>query len=68
MISRNYALDKSEGEMLEFFEVGTAEELHHLLDYLMSSHVIYLWWIQPDGGYYIILEPFNSMLEPGWQG
>ena len=68
MILRDDLIDASEAEALEFFEVGTLEELHGLLDCLMRSHVVYLWWKEHDGGYYIILEPYNPFLEPGWQG
>jgi len=62
-------IDQTSGsEMLEFFEVSTVEELHRLLDHLQKSRVIYSWRRFSDGDYFVIFEPFNYRLEPGWQG
>jgi len=65
----NNVIDQtSDSDMLEFFKVSTVEELHPLLDHLQKSHVVYSWRRWSDGDYFIIFEPFNPRLEPGWQG
>ena len=59
--------DTPESEILNFFDVSTVTEFHLLLDHLMNSDVIYLWDVGIEGDCFIIFEPSNSMLEPGWR-